>query len=1120
MELDREGRERMKMSVKTSSRLFTFGDTNFASRCTMEIPVFIGGLRVFLKTEILKGDIPWLIGKDTMSRMDMKVHVKEKKAVIGDMEDTEIDLKEDRRGHLRISLIPQRKREEIWAEGWSGKNDMQISKTIRKLHLQFGHASGERIWKLTEDAGWGVGLGEERNLGLKNKVLKQISECEICVKYKKNPPKPVVGLSWGTKFNEAVSLDLGEFEGKRFMVMVDLVTKFCQAKWVKDKTPESIMNGLMEGWLSIFGPPSKILTDNGGEFQNEKVRIMYERWNIKMLTTPAESPWSNGLCERTVGLIKEGMRKMVEEENIKKEMALGWVVFAKNCLGSKGGFSPNQLVFGRNPVIPNLVDEEGVSVVSVERGQEEQLVRDNLNAMQKAREVNIKNESCTKIRTAMRKNVREHKIEDVIINDEVYYKREDEKQWRGPAKVIGVDGKVVVVKHGDSIRKIARVHITRIQGATLFRKEEEKRQDQIEVERNLDSLEEGMVMVRSHGQVNENEVDNNGQNEEDSGESEMEQEETEVEENRGEENMGVAAAIENNNVRRVEIPRLKKGDRVRAQHKETKEKEEWTVLGLAAKRNSKKWGDSYNVQEKNTGRKEWINLREYEDINKIEEGEEVLLGFEDDMVEKAKKKELNSWKENGVYDEVEDTGQKAVSTRWVVTEKIKDGEVICKARLVARGFEEELEGWEKDAPTCNAETLKFCLSIINQKGWMCCTVDIKTAYLQGDKIQREVYVKPPAEIENGVLWRLNKTVYGLQDAAKAWYKKVVSVVNELGGKKSKLEQNIFYWKDRNGDLVGILCVHVDDFCYGGSKNFQESVIEKMKNILKVGEQGREEFKYIGVNIKQGGKRIILEQKNYIENIQEPDGKLYQGIRVLKKNELTLYRSTVGSLNWAAQHVIPEISYDISDLSRSFKEGTTKDMKKLIKIVRKAKRSAGEISLDRLDENKMYWEIYADASFGNVEDEQTQIGYIISLTDDSGICPIWWKSRKARRVAKSTIEAEALGVGEAIEGGIYFNELWKEIVGGRKIDIRVRTDSKTLSKAIKSSTGVSSKRLKIDIAAIRETLERGEIKEIEWVPGKEQVADVLTKRGASEDMMVRYIGGEIGGLEEEKEERKE
>ena len=141
---------------------------------------------------------------------------------------------------------------------------------------------------------------------------------------------------------------------------------------------------------------------------------------------------------------------------------------------------------------------------------------------------------------------------------------------------------------------------------------------------------------------------------------------------------------------------------------------------------------------------------------------------------------------------------------------------------------------------------------------------------------------------------------------------------------------------------------------------------------------------------------------------------------------------MGQLNWVSVHTMPEIAYNVSDLSKAFKEGSTQDMRKLIKIVRKVKSIMGEVVLDGLKEHHIYWEAYADASFGNVEDGHTQLGYIISLTDGSKRCPIWWKSRKSRRVAKSTIEAEALSVGEVIKGVIYFNRLLEEIMGEGKL----------------------------------------------------------------------------------------
>ena len=1070
----------MKGTKKESNKVFKFGESCYKSKEVMEIPVVLEGKKFYLKTEILQGDIPWLIGKKTMSNMDMKIDMKNSLVEIGELDGIRINLREDEQGHLRLPIF-KREIEELMLEGWKGLSHKEIRGAIMKLHLQFGHGSGEKIWKITEEAKWSDGLSEEEKEEIRKLITDLISVCEVCKKYKRNPGKPVVGFSWSRVFNEVLSLDVGELEGRKFLVIVDMATRYCQAYWIADKRPDTIIKTLIDGWFAFFGAPSKILSDNGGEFQNEKMRKMTERWNIKLLATAAESPWSNGLCEKTVGILKESMRKMRDEEDVSCKMALRWVVCARNCLVNNGGFSPNQLVFGRNPALPNLVGEESSNPASREKGTEEGFVRDTLNAIQKAREVFIRNESCSKLRIALNKNVREHKLEEAVVGDEVFYKREDEKEWRGPAEVVGVSGKTVIVKHGNSLREIARVHITRIQSTgKLPNHERDDKMNDVDVAEEVKDTKESVIVGsrREENRETDEEVDSDGSGE---GEEESEEELTE------------------------EIPKLKKGNRVRAVNKDTGQTEEWTVLSLAGKRSSKYWSDAYNIQDSLTGDRGWINLRNYRDIEEIRDEEEVLLGFENQVVLEAKEKELQSWRENNVYEEVEDNGQRAISTRWIVTEKLKGGEKICKARLVARGFEEEMADWEKDAPTCNAELLKLCLTIIKLKKWNCYTLDVKTAYLQGDEIQREVYLKPPVEGDWNGLWKLKKTVYGLKDAAKAWYCKVVSVVKELGGERSRLEPNVFYWRKEN-KLVGILCSHVDDFCYGGNEWFLDETIRQLREKLKVGEQESKSFKYIGVRVEQHESRICINQWKYIESIKEPEARRFNGNRMLSQKELTEYRSVVGQLNWISLHTMPEISYSVSELSKAFKEGTSQDMRKLIKVVRRVKSIMGEVVLDELKEENLYWEAYADASFGNVEDGHTQLGYIISLTDGRRRCPMWWKSRKSRRVAKSTIEAEALSVGEVIEGVIYFNRLWEEIVGDRKLKAVVKTDSRTLMTAIKSSTGVSSKRLKIEIAAIRETIETGEIQEVQWIAGKKQIADILTKAGVSEEVVRAYVEG--------------
>ena len=202
-------------------------------------------------------------------------------------------------------------------------------------------------------------------------------------------------------FNEVVSMDLGEVEGNQFLIMVDVATRYCQAGWIKDKTSETIIDIFIQKWVSIFGTPRVIFSENGREFNNEKLRIMAEKFNIKVKNTSAESPWSNGLCEKMVGLVKETMRKLKEDGITNKNIVLNWSVSARNCLNNRGGFSSNQLVFGKNPILPNVVEDESLSMM--EEGNEEEIVRKNLCAINKARIAHIEQEASQKIKIAIKK---------------------------------------------------------------------------------------------------------------------------------------------------------------------------------------------------------------------------------------------------------------------------------------------------------------------------------------------------------------------------------------------------------------------------------------------------------------------------------------------------------------------------------------------------------------------------------------------------------------------------------------------------------------------------------------------------------------------------------------------
>ena len=96
------------------------------------------------------------------------------------------------------------------------------------------------------------------------------------------------------------------------------------------------------------------------------------------------------------------------------------------------------------------------------------------------------------------------------------------------------------------------------------------------------------------------------------------------------------------------------------------------------------------------------------------------------------------------------------------------------------------------------------MTVIKLKKWTRYTLDVKTAYLQVDEIQRGVYLKPPKEGNWSGLWKLKKIVYGLKDAAKAWYSKVVKVVE--GWEEREADWNLIYSFGKKENKLTLSCL--------------------------------------------------------------------------------------------------------------------------------------------------------------------------------------------------------------------------------------------------------------------------------------------------------------------------
>ena len=90
-------------------------------------------------------------------------------------------------------------------------------------------------------------------------------KCEVCLKFKKQDPKPVVAHPLAREFNETVALDLHELDSNLYCAhFIDHFTRLSGAAIIRSKDPGIVLNKFLKHWVSLYGSPRKFLSDSGG----------------------------------------------------------------------------------------------------------------------------------------------------------------------------------------------------------------------------------------------------------------------------------------------------------------------------------------------------------------------------------------------------------------------------------------------------------------------------------------------------------------------------------------------------------------------------------------------------------------------------------------------------------------------------------------------------------------------------------------------------------------------------------------------------------------------------------------------------------------------------------------
>ena len=92
--------------------------------------------------------------------------------------------------------------------------------------------------------------------------------------------------------------------------------------------------------------------------------------------------------------------------------------------------------------------------------------------------------------------------------------------------------------------------------------------------------------------------------------------------------------------------------------------------------------------------------------------------------------------------------------------------------------------------------------------------------------------------------------------------------------------------------------------------------------------------------------------------------------------------------------------------------------------------------------------------------------------------------------------------------MFLKDLYLALMGpiGSKLQLEALVDNRSVEVNLISTSSVDDKRLRRDLNMIEEMIDREEVDSIQWVDGKQQLADALTKKGVNAMKLLSVIHG--------------
>ena len=142
-------------------------------------------------------------------------------------------------------------------------------------------------------------------------IESKVQRCVPCQSKRHSPAKaPLHPWEYPKRPWSRIHVDsAGPYQGNMLLVIVDAFTKWLEVHVMNSSTAEATVEKLRTTFAT-FGIPETVVSDNGTCFVSEVFQTFMSRNGIRHIKVAPKHPASNGLAERSVQSVKEGLNKM------------------------------------------------------------------------------------------------------------------------------------------------------------------------------------------------------------------------------------------------------------------------------------------------------------------------------------------------------------------------------------------------------------------------------------------------------------------------------------------------------------------------------------------------------------------------------------------------------------------------------------------------------------------------------------------------------------------------------------------------------------------------------------------------------------------------------------------